>query len=47
MNGKAVVWRCSKHDDKRVTLYGLPSAQAWCPCGRLMVKGKKRERAGK
>ncbi len=42
MNGKAVLHRCSKHDDKRVTLYGLPSAQAWCPCGRLMVKGNKR-----
>jgi hypothetical protein len=35
-NGAPMEFSCSKHPDKWVVLYGLPSAQAWCKCGKEM-----------
>jgi hypothetical protein len=40
LNGPARTLRCPKHRDVWVTLYGQPSAVAWCKCGTPMVKGR-------
>jgi len=39
-NGDARTLRCPSHRDVHVTLYGLPSSEAWCHCGKSMVKGR-------